>query len=100
MFNPNDPHQFFETYDDNDVLISRWTMDKIKRKDGTVWVMNHFFINPNYDLEKALSEEMQTALLIAHETGLKIWPLDPAVIAYFKAHAEFHKIWYHQPYKK
>lgn len=100
MFNPNDPHQFFETYDDNNVLVCRWTMDQIKRKDGKVWVMNHFFVNPKFDLEKVLADEMQTALLIAKETGLKIWPLDPAVIAYFQAHHEFQQIWYHRPYRK
>ena len=42
----NDPHQDFKTYDDNNVFENAWTMDKIERKDGPVWVMNHFFVNP------------------------------------------------------
>lgn len=42
MFDINDPHQDFKTYDDNNVFENAWTMDKIERKDGPVWVMNHF----------------------------------------------------------
>lgn len=97
MFNPNDPHQFFETYDDNDVLTCRWTMDQIQRQDGSVWVMNHFFVNPQCDLTKTLDREMPTLLIIARDSGLPVWPLDPLVITYFKKHPQYQKIWYHQP---
>lgn len=104
MFNPQDPHQFFEIYDDNDVLVCRWTMDQVQRKDGTVWVMNHFFYNPTVeakkDLPSLLDDEMQTALSIAQETKLPIWPLDPMIIDYFAQHPEFHKIWYHRPFTR
>ena len=47
MFTFYDPHQFFKEYDDNDQLIYHWSMDKIKRTDGKVWVINHMFIAPN-----------------------------------------------------
>ncbi len=97
MFNVNDPHQFFQAEDDNGVIISRWTMDKCKRKDGEVWVMNHFFINPNMNKDQVLAEEMRTAMFIAQESNLPIWPLDPQVIDYFGEHPEFAKIWYHRP---
>ncbi|MDF7639618.1 hypothetical protein PT285_09420 [Lactobacillus sp. ESL0791] len=100
MFSIDDPHQFFEEYDDDDVLICRWTMDKIKRKDGEVWVMNHFFINPSYEKkqQEVLAHRMETALLIAKESKIKIWPLDPMIIAYFSKHPKFDKYWYHKPY--
>ncbi|WEV41059.1 hypothetical protein [Lactobacillus sp. ESL0681] len=97
MFNLNDPHQFFELYDDDDVLTCRWTMDKMQRQDGEVWVMNHLFINPQADSNKILTEEMEFILEIAQETKTPIWPLDPMVIDYFNKHDEFSKIWYHKP---
>ena len=104
MYNPQDPHQFFETYDNNDVLVCRWTMDQIDRKDGTVWVMNHFFFVPTEDSKKSmprlLDDEMDTVLDIAKESGYPIWPLDPLIIDYFEKHPEFHKIWYHRPFKR
>lgn len=98
MFDINDPHQDFKTYDDNNVFENAWTMDKIKRKDGPVWVMNHFFVNPDFDLEQELDQEMPTALLIAKKSHILVWPLDPIVIRYFKTHPDFHSIWYHAPY--
>ncbi|WEV70534.1 hypothetical protein OZY43_06215 [Lactobacillus sp. ESL0785] len=97
MFNATDPHQFFKFYDDNNILTCSWTMDKIERKDGTVWVMNHFFINPSANSKQILAEQMPIALKIAHESHLPIWPLDPLVIDYFSQHPEFNKIWYHKP---
>lgn len=100
MFNLEDSHQCFEKHDDHGTLISRWTMDKIKRNDSTVWVMNHFFVNPNSNLEEILEKEMPTILLLAQKSGYPIWPLDPIVIDYFEKHPEFHKIWYHRPYSK
>ncbi|WEV50705.1 hypothetical protein OZX69_07060 [Lactobacillus sp. ESL0731] len=100
MDNINDPHQFCEIYDDNDILICRWTMDKIERQDATVWVMNHFFINPATDSKQILAEQMASVLEIAQESQLPIWPLDPLVIDYFSQHPEFNKVWYHKPAQK
>lgn len=99
MFSIHDPHQFFETDDDDGQIICRWTMDRIKRSDGPVWVMNHFFINPKFDLSKALAAEMPTALYIAQKSGYPIWPLDPAVIKFFSEHAAYQKVWYHRPFQ-
>ncbi|MBA1392564.1 hypothetical protein EQ500_01435 [Lactobacillus sp. XV13L] len=93
----NDPHQFFETHDDDDVLTCRWTMDRIERNDGPVWIMNHMFINPDADRDQVLRKEMHTVQLIARESHVPVWPLDPMVIDYFKIHPEFDRIWYHKP---
>ncbi|MDF7682007.1 hypothetical protein PT287_00530 [Lactobacillus sp. ESL0679] len=100
MDNINDPHQFCEIYDDNDVLLCCWTMDKIERQDATVWVMNHFFINPVADSKQILAEQMSSVLEIAQDSQLPIWPLDPLVIDYFSQHPEFNKVWYHKPAQK
>lgn len=100
MFNVDDPHQFFQINDDNDVMICRWTMDKIARKDGAVWLMNHFFINPDANKAEILDVEMKKAMFIAQETKIPIWPLDPMIIEYFAEHPEFSKIWYHKPDSK
>ena len=69
MFNLEDSHQCFEKHDDHGTLISRWTMDKIKRNDSTVWVMNHFFVNPNSNLEEILEKEMTNGSIACS----KIW---------------------------
>ncbi|WEV38310.1 hypothetical protein OZX58_06140 [Lactobacillus sp. ESL0680] len=100
MYSINDPHQFFKIYDDDDILICHWTMDKVERQDGTVWVMNHFFINPAADSKQILAEQMSIALKIAQESQRPIWPLDPLIIAYFSKHPEFNEIWYHKPAAK
>lgn len=100
MFNIHDPHQFFENYDDNEMLTSRWTMDLINRQDGKVWVMNHFFVNPKANLQKELGEEMKTAKFIAQKSHHPIWPLDPVVINYFENHPDFYSFWYNRPYSK
>lgn len=102
MFNIDNPHQFFDIYDNNDVLVCHWTMDKIKHKDTTIWVMNHFFFNPTNDSQKSipllLDEEMETAKSISKESGCPIWPLDPKIIDYFKNHPDFYDIWYQKPF--
>lgn len=97
MFNLDNPHQFIREDDDNGETICSWTMDKIKRKDATVWIMNHFFINPKIDSNKILHKQMATVMFIAQESHLPVWPLDPLVIKYFEKHSEFHSIWYHKP---
>lgn len=100
MFDIANPHQFFQTNDDDNVMICRWTMDKIDRQDGQVWVMNHFFINPNANKVQILDKEMGTAIDIAQKSNLPIWPLDPMIIDYFAEHPEFANIWYHKPVAK
>lgn len=100
MFDLTNPHQNFKTYDDHDVLICHWTLDLIKRQYQQVWVMNHLFINPQVDFNKQLAEEMETLKIFGQESGHLIWPLDPAVIEYFKNHQAFHKFWYHHPFGK
>lgn len=97
MFNIDDPHQFFQMDDDNGVMQCRWTMDKIERADGEVWLMNHMFINPDANKDQILAQEMNTLLFIAQESKILVWPTDPMVIDYFNKHAEFSKIWYHKP---
>ena len=97
MFNIDDPHQCFREDDDQGKMICHWTMDKIERKDATVWIMNHLFINPNKDSKKILHDQMQTVMNIAQKSQLPVWPLDPVVINYFDEHPEFAGIWYHRP---
>lgn len=99
MLNLKKKHQSFGLKAKNGTLICHWTMDKIKRPEGPVWVMNHFFINPQYDLMQALDKEMPLALSLAKESSCPVWPLDPAVINYFSQHPQYDKIWYHRPYQ-
>lgn len=102
MFDLENPHQFFKTYDNNHELLCHWTMDLITRRDGKVWVMNHLFINPKlkinsqeYNLQ--VNDEMNTLKIFGKKSNYPIWPLDPMVIEYFKKHPDFHKFWYHAP---
>lgn len=97
MLNIDNPHQIFQVKDDNGELICRWTMDKIKRKDATVWVMNHIFINPQKDSKQILHDQMKIVMLIAQESQIPVWPLDPMIIDYFKHQPDFANIWYHRP---
>jgi hypothetical protein len=89
--NINDSHQDFRKYDDQQQLICAWTLDKIMRKTGPVWVMNHFFLNPAYEAQRQqiLDQEMATAQTLAQESHLPIWPLDPQIIAYARQHPDF-----------
>lgn len=100
MFDLNNPHQTFQVKDDNKHLICRWSMDKINRKTGPVWVMNHFFINPNINSKQILHDQMKIVMQIAQESQIPVWPLDPQIITYFSQHLKFTKIWYHKPYNK
>jgi len=100
MFNVDDPHQFFREDDDNGEMVYSWTMDKIERKDATVWIMNHFFVNPKMDSKKILHDQMKIVMFIAQKSHLPVWPLDPLVINYFNDHPDFESIWYHQPSPK
>ena len=100
MFNVDDPHQFFREDDDNGEMVYSWTMDKIERKDATVWIMNHFFVNPKMDSKKILHDQMKIVMFIAQKSHLPVWPLDPLVINYFNEHPDFESIWYHKPSPK
>lgn len=97
MFDLTNPQQDFATYDDDGSLICHWSLDLIQRKDQQVWVMNHLFISPAVDFDQQLAAEMKTLQLFGQKSNDPIWPLDPAVIAYFKGHPDFHKFWYHAP---
>ena len=92
----------FEQLNENETPIYRWTMELIKRQDKKIWVMNHLFLNPDYD-QTTIFENAITALrsfIVQQE--LLIWPLDPMVIDYFKhsADQELKSYWYHQPAKQ
>ena len=41
--NKQDTHQIFTIKNEEDILLSSVTLDKIARKDSNVWIMNHFF---------------------------------------------------------
>ena len=45
----------FEQLNENGTPIYRWTMELIKRQGKKIWVMNHLFLNPDYD-QKAIFE--------------------------------------------
>jgi hypothetical protein len=100
MFDIDNPHQAFQVNDDNNRLICRWSMDKINRQTGPIWVMNHLFINPDVNSKQILHDQMKVVMEIAQKSQIPVWPLDPQVIAYFSQHSEFDKIWYHKPYSK
>lgn len=92
----------FEQLNENGTPIYRWTMEPIRRQGKKIWVMNHLFLNPDYD-QKAIFEHAITALrsfIVQQE--LPIWPLDPLVIDYFELNAdeELKAYWYHQPAKQ
>lgn len=93
-------HPSFSRYDQHHRLLLHWTLNLIKRGDRQVWVMNHFFVSPAFSLKKALYLAMPKIKKIADQTGQPIWPLDPVVIAYFQAHPDYQKIWYHRPYER
>ena len=47
--NKQDTHKIFTIKNEEDILLSSVTLDKIARKDSNVWIMNHFFINPQFN---------------------------------------------------
>lgn len=99
MFSTNNPHQFFEIYNDDDVLISRTTLDKIKRKNETVWIMGPIFLNPDCNDKSGLYDLMDTVKYLSEVSNYKVWPLDPLAISYFQTHSEYYKIWADKPEK-
>lgn len=77
-------------------LIAKSPLLLIERKSGPVWAMNQLFIAPGAP-ESVLDQVMEQVKAISQETGLKVWPLDPNVIAYFKKHQELTNIWAEKP---
>lgn len=93
--------KYFTLSNSNDVQItSRTDLDLIKRKDATVWVMNHIFLNPDEHDPHEISLLMKQVLAYVQESGKKVWPLDPIAIKYFEKHPELNDIWYHHPFTK
>lgn len=90
---------FIQKNSDNDQLTSSTDIDLIHRKDKTVWVMNHIFLNPDEHDEHELSLLMQKVVSYVQDTNYPIWPLDPIAIKYFEKHPELADIWYHKPYR-
>ena len=84
----------------NDVLTSETVLDLIDRKDESVWVMNHIFINPDQHDEHEISLLMDEVMEFIKDSNKKIWPLDPIAIIYFEQHSELTKYWYHKPANK
>ncbi|MCI6269797.1 MAG: hypothetical protein SPF31_03865 [Lactobacillus delbrueckii] len=77
-------------------LIAKSPLLLIERKSGPVWAMNQLFIAPGAP-ESVLDQVMEQVKAISQETGLKVWPLDPNVIAYFKKHQKLTNIWAEKP---
>lgn len=95
-----EPKKYFTlTNSDNGRITSRTDLDLIERKDETVWVMNHIFLNPDEHDPHELSLLMEQVIDYVKKSGKKIWLLDPIAIKYFEKHPELNDIWYHMPYK-
>lgn len=77
-------------------LVAKSPLLLIKRKSGPVWAMNHLFIAPGAP-EGTLDQVMKQVEKLCQETGLKVWPLDPQVIAYCQKHGELTNIWAGKP---
>ncbi|GAB3190318.1 hypothetical protein GCM10027259_61720 [Micromonospora palomenae] len=70
--NKQDAHQIFTIKNEEDILLSSVTLDKIARKDSNVWIMNHFFINPQFNSKDLLEKQMQKVWQLAQETEAEI----------------------------
>ncbi|CCI85202.1 hypothetical protein [Lactobacillus pasteurii] len=97
MKNLNENKQIFEKYDQNHQLLYRWSMDLINHRTQAVWVMNHLFINPDFQAQTALDIAFDKVLELAKSTQTKVWPLDPRVISDFKTRPNSKEIWYQSP---
>lgn len=91
---------FTLTNSDNQQITSRTDLDLLKRKDGSVWVMNHVFLNPDQHDPHELSLLMAQVIAYVKKSGHKVWPLDPIAIKYFEKHPELKDIWYHRPFNQ
>ena len=83
---------------DNGQITSQTDLDLINRKDETVWVMNHIFLNPDEHDPHELSLLMNQVIKYVQESNKKVWPLDPIAIKYFEKHPELNEIGYHKPF--
>lgn len=77
-------------------LVAKSPLLLIERKRGPVWAMNQLFIAPGAP-EGTLDQMMKQVEKLCQETGLKVWPLDPQVIAYCQKHGELTNIWAGKP---
>lgn len=77
-------------------LVAKSPLLLLERKSGPVWAMNQLFIAPGAP-ESVLDQVMEQVEKLCQETGLKVWPLDPKVIAYFQKHGELTNIWAEKP---
>lgn len=77
-------------------LVAKSPLLLIERKSGPVWAMNQLFIAPEAS-EGTLDQVMAQVEKLCQETGLKVWPLDPQVIAYCQKHQELTNIWAGKP---
>lgn len=91
---------FTLTNSDHQQITSRTDLDLLKRKDESVWIMNHIFLNPDQHDPHELSLLMNRVIPYIKESGYKVWPLDPIAIKYFKKHPELNNIWYHRPFNQ
>lgn len=82
----------------NEVLTSKTDLTLIEKNNEQIWVMNHIFINPNQHSEHEISLLMKKVITFVKESKLKIWPLDPIAIKYFKMHPELADMWTQKPY--
>ena len=73
-------------------LVAKSPLLLIERKSGPVWAMNQLFIAPGAP-EGTFDQVMKQVEKLCQETGLKVWPLDPQVIAYWQKHGELTKMW-------
>ena len=84
----------------NNQISSKTTLTLIKRADTNFWVMNHLFLNPAEHDKHELSLLLQEVISYVRSTDIKVWPLDPIAIQYFKKHPQLNDIWHHQPFSK
>ena len=92
--------KYFTLKTSDDQITSSTDIDLIERKDATVWIMNHIFLNPDEHDPHELSLLMEKVISYTQESGYPIWPLDPIAITYFEKHPEYETIWYHRPFSK
>lgn len=77
-------------------LVAKSPLLLIERKSGPVWAMNQLFIAPGAP-EGTLDQVMKQVEKLCQKTGLKVWPLDPQVIAYSQKHGELANVWAGKP---
>lgn len=97
MFNSAETQQDFKYFSENKELICHFCLDKIQHHEDSVWIMNAFFVNPNFSGQDLINQYLVPVLdqmLVENE---KIWPLDPAIIAFLRNTPKYQTIWYQKP---